>query len=138
MSEFDPTKPVQTRNGCEVRIICTDRAHSTYPIIGLVKGDSGEESALYVRKDGRTYNHSCPLDFINIPEEMWTNVLLGQGEKLFAKPEVVVVGYLRVDDAGHVSSFSFHANHANSTFKPHYSVTFTNKGGEITAKIEKL
>lgn len=88
MSEFDPTKPVQTRNGCEVRIICTDRAHSTYPIIGLVKGDSGEESALYVRKDGRTYNHSCPLDFINIPEEMWTNVLLGQGEKLFAKPRM--------------------------------------------------
>lgn len=83
MSEFDPTKPVQTRNGCEVRIICTDRAHSTYPIVGLVKGEGGEESVLYVRKDGRTYNHSCPLDFINIPEEMWTNVLLG-----FAKPRM--------------------------------------------------
>lgn len=59
-------------------------------------------------------------------------------------PEVVVVGYLRVDDAGHVSSFSLvpltsmSSIHANSTFKPHYSVTFTNKGGEITAKIEKL
>lgn len=53
-------------------------------------------------------------------------------------PEVVVVGYLRVDDDGHVSSFTFHADHANSTFKPHYSVTFTNKGGEICPKIEKL
>ena len=70
-------------------------------------------------------------------EEEWESFASRDGRDSFVEiiPEVVVVGYLRVDDAGHVVGFSFHAN---SAFKPHYSVTFTNKGGEITAKIGKL
>jgi len=33
--QFDPSKPVQTRDGLPARIICTD-AKCDFPIIGLI------------------------------------------------------------------------------------------------------
>jgi hypothetical protein len=83
---FDPTKPVQTRDGRKARIICVDRENSKYPIIALVKrqcGNSAEAVETY-KKDGSYYMEDGPyftegskaMDLINIPERriMWTNV----------------------------------------------------------------
>lgn len=50
---LDPDKPVRTRDGREVRILCWDRDHPTYPIVGLVRTPNGgpELSATW-RADG--------------------------------------------------------------------------------------
>jgi hypothetical protein len=41
---IDFTKPVETRNGIPVRILCTDGPNPTFPVIGIVKGNSGVTS----------------------------------------------------------------------------------------------
>ena len=69
MAEFDPTKPVQTRDGRPARIICTDREHDIDKIVALVSLDPGGEHVSEYRKDGR---YMCAredaMDLINIPE----------------------------------------------------------------------
>lgn len=68
---FDPTKPVQTRDGREARIICTD-AKGDYPIIALVGPD---EILRFYDSGGKSYYYS-ENDLINIPEKrvVWFNV----------------------------------------------------------------
>lgn len=71
---FDPTKPVQTRDGRKARIICTD-AKGNYPIIYLTNSDGDNELARHATKDGINF-HSSKYDLINIPTkvERWINV----------------------------------------------------------------
>lgn len=70
---FDPTKPVQTRDGRKARIICTDHNH-IQPVIALVE-TGGVESIERHGLDGSfNYAHGEPSthDLINIPEEKWS------------------------------------------------------------------
>ncbi len=81
--KFDPTKPVQTRDGRKARIICTDRKGSDpqYSIIALVVPAFGDhEQAIAYMADGR-FNTVLPehsSDLINTParikREVWINV----------------------------------------------------------------
>lgn len=66
MKKFDPTKPVQTRDGRPARIICTDRYESNgqFPIVALVNVGAYEQVS-YHRTDGRTTNYPTP-DLVNI------------------------------------------------------------------------
>ena len=75
---IDWTKPVQTRNGRKVRVLCTDGPDTLYPVIGLIEGGDGTElwklSGMYA-SNGAT----CNLDIINTPEPAvtvtrWVNV----------------------------------------------------------------
>lgn len=75
VAKFDPTKPVQTRDGRKARIICTDRQYVSessgeqWPIVALVdfKGD-GKEIFYSFRADG-TAPHMAKKDaLINIPD----------------------------------------------------------------------
>lgn len=50
----NPSKKVVTRDGRNVRIICTDRESTYFPIIALVKKECIEENAAYT-KDGKYY-----------------------------------------------------------------------------------
>lgn len=69
MAEFDPTKPVQTRDGRPARIICTDREHVTDNIVALVSLDPRGEHVFEFRKDGHYLcNKEDVLDLVNIPE----------------------------------------------------------------------
>lgn len=68
-NKFDPTKPVQTRDGNKVRIICTDAIGCDFPILALVMVEPGREQ-LYSyclngnwAADGDTRN----CDLVNIP-----------------------------------------------------------------------
>ena len=81
MTNFDPTKPVQTRDGRKARIICTDRsinAADGWPIIALVKNRTdGYESVTHHNSAGLCLD--CEdTDLINIPirhtVELWVNV----------------------------------------------------------------
>ena len=67
---IDFTKPVQTRDGRKVRILCTDGPGDT-PIIGLVDGNSYPS----IWKEGGKHA-SSPTDLVNVPETrvVWVNM----------------------------------------------------------------
>ena len=68
MTAFDPSKPVQTRDGRPARIICKDRA-GDFPIIALVTGFSGEEVVFATQLNGRFYDgQDHDYDLINFSE----------------------------------------------------------------------
>lgn len=75
---LDLSKPVQTRDGKPVRILCTDRKYSS-PIVGLVPLNNNIEEVRSWNAFGRYFpNSSRPhsLDLVNAPEKIsgWVNV----------------------------------------------------------------
>lgn len=66
---LDLTKPVQTRDGCKVRILCTDYKHS-YPVVVIRTGCDGAESLAIHKLDGSyiSNNVSSPNDLVNVPQ----------------------------------------------------------------------
>lgn len=76
--KFDPTKPVQRRDGMTARIICTDRnsreGYSDFPIVALV---GKYENILCYMHDGKSKRDSImPSDLVNIHvrHERWLNI----------------------------------------------------------------
>lgn len=69
MAEFDPTKPVQTRDGRPARIICTDRKHSRDVIVALVTSDTTNDEHLVTYCASGQYVDSITdnVDLVNIP-----------------------------------------------------------------------
>ena len=51
----NPNRKVVTRDGRNVRIICTD-AKGNFPIIALMETHNGTEVALRLKEDGHFYN----------------------------------------------------------------------------------
>ena len=74
----NPSKKVVTRMGRKVRIICTDREDSIYPVVALVKDDNRELDILVAyTKDGipAEYNEEYyTLFFVPEKKEGWANV----------------------------------------------------------------
>lgn len=78
VKQFDPTKPVRTRDGRPARIICTNRKHSE-PIVALLQDTDGREFPNTFTKDGLEYEgmeHSD--DLVNIPEKVTCHVYRGR------------------------------------------------------------
>lgn len=67
--KFDPTKPVQTRDGRPARIIATDRRNNTFPIVALVGPDERPET--YTAK-GAYFDSTSRYedDLVNIPQKV--------------------------------------------------------------------
>ena len=74
----NPSKKVVTRMGRKVRIICTDREDSIYPIVALIKDDKRESEILVAyTKDGipAEYNEAYyTLFFAPEKHEGWLNI----------------------------------------------------------------
>ena len=78
----NPSKKVVTRDGRDVRIVCTDRKSEEQPIVALIASLTEEnEDSEYVGtygKDGRWSTSGCAseLDLIFAPEkhEGWVNI----------------------------------------------------------------
>ena len=71
MTYFDPTKPVQTRDGRKARIVCTNaRIERGYPIAALVETEEGGEEVRNYTKSGLWIEGARlgKSDLINIPE----------------------------------------------------------------------
>lgn len=70
----NPTRPIVTRDGRSVRIICSDRNNNTYPIVALV--GENEEVQTYTRIGQYFINHQSPYDLFFAPEkkEGWVNL----------------------------------------------------------------
>ena len=74
----NPLRKVVTRDGRNVRIICTN-AKGNFPIIALVKTHNDTEVALRLSEDGHFYNDaedSYDLFFATEKQEGWINVYL--------------------------------------------------------------
>ena len=74
----NPSRKVITRNGRNVRIICTDKKGYEYPIVALIENKlEGFEGVLYYTKDGEyAANESSMCDLFFAPEkhEGWVNI----------------------------------------------------------------
>ena len=72
----DPSRKVVTRDGREVRIICTD-AKGDEPIVALLYNKNRDEENVYTyNRDGRFYKNDSCLDlfFAPVKREGWINV----------------------------------------------------------------
>ena len=69
---LDLTKPVQTRDGREVRVLCTDTKGATYPVVGLVTDEDGdeEETSWTTGGDFNIDDSGDDTDLINVPERL--------------------------------------------------------------------
>lgn len=74
----NPSRKVITRDGRKVRIICTDREDSIYPIVALIKDDKRESEILvFYTKDGipAEYNEAYyTLFFAPEKKSAWINL----------------------------------------------------------------
>lgn len=73
----DPSQKVITKDGREVRIICTD-AKGDEPIIALIYNNNRDEENVYTyNRDGYFYKDSCScldLFFATVKKEGWVNI----------------------------------------------------------------
>lgn len=80
--KFDPTKPVQTRDGRKARIVDTNYKGGPKSILAIVTLNSTLEAAHAYNKDGSYLtNMTQDLDLINIPEKytLWVNLYADRG-----------------------------------------------------------
>ena len=87
MTAIDWTKPVQTKDGRKVRVLCTD-ARGRNPVIGLVLNEDEETDEMMswpISGDAWGPDHDYSLDLINVPEKhtLWVNVWRDKADNLF-------------------------------------------------------
>lgn len=96
----DPSQKVVTRDGREVRIICTD-AKGDEPIVALIYNKNRDEENVYTyNRDGYFYgdNDSClDLFFAPIKREGWINLYWSIGGDKFVYPGGTI--YVSKEDA---------------------------------------
>ena len=87
----NPSQKVVTRDGREVRIICTDFKNEQ-PIIALIYNNRDEENVYTYNRDGYFYkdNDSClDLCFAPIKREGWINLYKDKYEDITYSPGVI-------------------------------------------------
>ena len=73
----NPSRKVVTRDGCPVRILCTDKKSYNVEIVGLIMNNNGMESIFTWTQQGKEYiNGDTSNDLFFAPEthEGWVNV----------------------------------------------------------------
>lgn len=117
--KFDPTKPVQTRDGRKARIICTDKKSGvkddTAPIIvALVDHPTGIEEQPYTySSSGVCFSHrrAGQNDLVNVPERtyQYTNMFYsGEG---FSKGGTFTEKELALAAKGYLKNYAFTIEH---------------------------
>ena len=83
----NPSRKVVTRDGRNVRIICTDKKGYEYPIVALIENKlEGFEGVLYYTKNGEYIaNESSMSDLFFAPEkhEGWINIYRSEDEDYY-------------------------------------------------------
>ena len=76
----NPSRKVVTRDGCPVRILCTDKKSYNEQIVGLIMGNNGMEFISTWTQQGKSFfNSDTPNDLFFAPEkhEGWVNIYRG-------------------------------------------------------------
>lgn len=101
----NPSKKIVTRDGKNVRIICTD-AKGNFPIIALVETHNGTETVLRLKENGHFHNStedSRDLFFATEKQERWINIYKDEEDyhlgKCFCstKEEAVNLGCINIE-----------------------------------------
>ena len=76
---FDPTKPVQTRDGRKVELITT-KGREPWVLVGYI--DDGAQVVEWLKDGRRIQSQDIGMDLINVPEtaevmDFWVNVYNG-------------------------------------------------------------
>lgn len=83
----NPSRKVVTRDGRDVRIICTDRRDLNFPIVTLIERKLGEGEVIYTYTKDGIYCNTCPTtyDLFFAPEkhEGWINIYEDMGNRKF-------------------------------------------------------
>lgn len=91
MKKFDPTKPVQTRDGKPARIMTTDCKNDNFPIAALIDYGNSEIAEFYTI-DGflREDHQELDIDLVNCPEKhvRWLNVYSDGGIGVYSSREI--------------------------------------------------
>ena len=75
-------KPVCTRDGRPVRILCYDFISlDNTPIVALVRLTEKQEAALFYNLDGKEGNHNLDLMMTGEKRKMWVNVYEYSGSR---------------------------------------------------------
>ena len=102
----NPSQKVVTRDGREVRIICTDmKSYDDDKIVTLVKKNDGEDVLLCYRKSGR--DKYCPdfdLFFAPVKKEGWVNINFSVDKGKYVGEEI----YHSEDEAIEKSKFGIY------------------------------
>lgn len=87
--QVDLTKPVQTKGGRRARVICTDAANSSYPVLVLIADDFGHEDVVRYDSAGYHAGGAGAWDLINVPAEQvrYINVYEGAPSIYSSKEE---------------------------------------------------
>jgi hypothetical protein len=66
--EFDPNRPVQTRDGRAARVLCTD-ASGDYPVVALITQRDGRKTTSTHTATGHAGTDGLPRadDLVNVP-----------------------------------------------------------------------
>ena len=82
----NPSRKVVTRSGRAVRIICTDRRGTNYPVIAMVEFDWGEDPIGYTKDGEYRIGDKSDGDLFFTPEthEGWINVYRNNDSHTYA------------------------------------------------------
>ena len=83
----NPSRKVVTRDGCPVRILCTDKKSYNEQIVGLIMGNNGMEFISTWTQQGKSFfNSDTPNDLFFAPEKHtgWVNVYRNNDSHTYA------------------------------------------------------
>lgn len=83
----NPSRKIVTRDGNNVRIICTDRKDADYPIVALINSSDKEETLSYTKNGCFYYDGRKDVnDLFFAPEkhEGWVNLYRGALDVIYA------------------------------------------------------
>lgn len=73
---LDLNKPIKTRDGRDVRIICTDRKSKYFTIVALITNQYKEDYFSYTKDGEFYYGEENSRDLVNVKEKKtgWVNI----------------------------------------------------------------
>lgn len=108
----NPNRKVITRDGRNVRIVCTDMIGTSYPILAICRIDGTRDCYYPYKIDGKiSINIDSPLDLFFAPEkhEGWIN-LYQMDYGVYANSDV----YPTKEEAERYGKFSSHASYVDT------------------------
>ena len=96
----NPSMKVVTREGKNVRIVCTDKKGNDYPVVALIEWEKTEEACDYTKdgclNDGRITEYD--LFFAPEKHEGWANLYLCDGE--YSLDDVIYSSRIEAEESG--------------------------------------
>ena len=96
----NPSKKVVTREGKNVRIVCTDKKGNDYPVVALIEWEKTEEACDYTKDGCLNDGHTTEYDLFFAPEkhEGWANIYLCDGE--YSLDDVIYSSRIDAEESG--------------------------------------